>query len=326
MMGNIAKLTDLGRSLVPYLTWRDERTSLVLLQVTVVSGLLLAFISPYIPWRYVFLVSGETILLVGHPVVQKLVREAAPIVLSKSKRWSVRVERLVEEDALPDDELEGEIDIVERYDVESRTPDGQWVQDTVVGGELPEDSAGGRWRWIQRGDWQVDAVAEWAEGKVDDGELGIPSGFPFAYRVVRSGLRLPRYRRDQIGDAQGERIADSETEVDSTSSQASCLVVLSRVVCIRICKACWRERSLESARRSKLRRAKSGRLLTSSTSRWLQRREGSVSAARAPPTARPSSPIPCSRSRRRRRLSRERGLREPTRQTPPQRPRAVQLH
>lgn len=171
MMGNIAKLTDLGRSLVPFLTWRDERTSLVLLQVTVVSGVVLTFVSPYVPWRYVFLVGGESVLLAGHPVVQKLAMDAAPLVLSKSKRWSVRVARLVEEDALPDEELEGEIVVVERFAVESRTPDGQWVQDIVLGGELPT-SAGGRWRWTLNADWQVDAVAEWAEGKVDEGEWG----------------------------------------------------------------------------------------------------------------------------------------------------------
>ena len=73
---------------------------------------------------------------------------------------------MLEEDAMGEDELEGEITDIERFDVESKQ-DGVWGPDIELGGELP---AGEGWRWVKGADWTVDVLGDWADGVVDSGE------------------------------------------------------------------------------------------------------------------------------------------------------------
>lgn len=166
MMGMISDGSDFLRSFAPYLTWRDHRTSLVLLQATVLSGAFSLAIFPLIPFKLLFLVGGESLLLAGHPIAQSFARESTPLMQRKLLALSVWGRRLLEEDAMGEDELEGEIREVERYDVESRQ-DGVWGLDIELGGELP---SGKGWRWVRGGDWTVDVLGDWAGGVVDAGE------------------------------------------------------------------------------------------------------------------------------------------------------------
>jgi hypothetical protein len=68
--------------------------------------------------------------------------------------------RLLEDDGLTDKELEMEVLEIVRVEMESRTPDGGWDTEVVIGGELP---AGAKWL----GDWQ-DCLPE--DGAVAIGE------------------------------------------------------------------------------------------------------------------------------------------------------------
>ncbi|GAA6009492.1 hypothetical protein JCM11491_003577 [Sporobolomyces phaffii] len=155
MMGRIADASDFGRSLVPYLTWHDERLSRALLHVAVVSSFVLALAAPYIPWRFVFLVLGEGAFVLCHPVVVTFLGSvlASPRSRAIRKQRLAELTRLLEDDGLTDRELD-ELDVVEivRVEMESRTPDGTWEREVVIGGELPTKG-----RWL--GDWD-DCVPE----------------------------------------------------------------------------------------------------------------------------------------------------------------------
>lgn len=122
MMGRVADVTDVLRSFVPYLTWRDERLTRCLLLLSVLSSFLLASIAHSIPWRLVFLLVGESTLLFGHPLVQTFLADAKQRGWTPARRkrfWNV-LERLLEDDELRDDELDCEVVEVQRIEVESR--------------------------------------------------------------------------------------------------------------------------------------------------------------------------------------------------------------
>ncbi|KAL8277720.1 hypothetical protein RQP46_009842 [Phenoliferia psychrophenolica] len=63
MMGRISDGSDFIRSFAPYLSWRDHRTSLVLLQLSILTGCLSLALFPLIPFKLVFLLLGESVLL-----------------------------------------------------------------------------------------------------------------------------------------------------------------------------------------------------------------------------------------------------------------------
>lgn len=170
MMGRVADLSDALRSTVPLLTWRDERLTRALLQLAVVSSLALAFIAPLIPWRLVFLVLGEGAFLLSHPLAQTFLADATARLQTpqarKARQQATR--RLLEDDALRDDELDLEVVEVQRLEVESRAPgasvagakEGEvWGNEAIVGGELPTG-----FRWL--GEWEDAAPAD---GAVDAG-------------------------------------------------------------------------------------------------------------------------------------------------------------
>lgn len=126
MMGRVADVTDVLRSFVPYLTWRDERLTRCLLLLSILSSFLLASIAHSIPWRLVFLLVGESTLLCGHPLVRTFLADAkhrgwTP---ARRKRFWNGVERLLEDDELRDDELDCEVVEVQKIEVESRVGPG----------------------------------------------------------------------------------------------------------------------------------------------------------------------------------------------------------
>lgn len=122
MMGRVADVTDVLRSFVPYLTWRDERLTRSLFLFSVLSSFLLASVARFIPWRFVFFLLGESTLLLGHPLVQTFLADAKPRVWThkRRKRAFATWTRLIEDDELRDDELDCEVVEVQRIEVESR--------------------------------------------------------------------------------------------------------------------------------------------------------------------------------------------------------------
>lgn len=170
MMGRVADLSDLLRSTVPFLTWRDERLTRAALHLAIVSSFVLAFAAPFVPWRLVFFVAGESTFFLGHPIVQTFLASLAPYLSASSKERSKLVRKLLEDDALNDEELEMEVVEVQRIEVETRVPgapvEAAWQVEAVVGGELPSG-----FRWL--GEWE-DATP--SDGAVDTGALS--SHFP----------------------------------------------------------------------------------------------------------------------------------------------------
>ncbi|GAA5877693.1 hypothetical protein JCM16303_000206 [Sporobolomyces ruberrimus] len=176
MMGRIADASDFGRSLVPYLTWHDERVSRALLHFAVASSFLLALAAPYLPWRLVFLVLGEGMFVLCHPVVVTFLASilSSPRARAMQKQRQQQLARLLQDDGLTDKELEMEVLEIVRVEMESRTPEGGWEGEVVIGGELPSGA-----KWL--GDWEdcmpLDgAVAEdgWTYLHLDGSRSGSP--------------------------------------------------------------------------------------------------------------------------------------------------------
>jgi len=183
MMGRVADLSDALRSTAPLLSWRDERLTRALLQLAVVSSFVLALAAPFIPWRLVFLVLGESAFLLSHPLAQSFLRDATERLQTPDarKKRQQATRRLLEDDALGDDELEGDVVEVQRLEVESRAPgasaagakEGEvWGNEAIVGGELPPG-----FRWL--GEWEDTAPAD---GAVDAGASASLSSGPCPVR------------------------------------------------------------------------------------------------------------------------------------------------
>ncbi|GAA5856594.1 hypothetical protein JCM5353_008526 [Sporobolomyces roseus] len=199
MMGRIADASDFGRSLVPYLTWHDERFSRALLHISFISSLFLALLAPYIPWRLVFLLLGEGLFVLTHPVVLTFLTSilGSPKAQLVQKKQQQKFARLLEDDGLTDFELEGEILEVVRVEMESRNSDkdgSMWEGEVVIGGELPQGS-----RWL--GDWES-ALPD--DGQVDsDGWTylhldGSRSGTAVVQGVGEKGIVYAQSRRKKM--------------------------------------------------------------------------------------------------------------------------------
>lgn len=145
MMGRVADLTDVLRSFVPYLTWRDERVTRCLLLSAVFSSFLLATTAHLVPWRAVLFLVGESTLLVGHPLVRTFLADAKPRVWSPSrrKRFAAVLTRLVEDDELRDDELDAEVVEVQRIEVESRVGCGSGSEASPGTGTVSSSAGAG---------------------------------------------------------------------------------------------------------------------------------------------------------------------------------------
>lgn len=164
MMGHIADLSDLGQSVVPLLAWQDHTTSLVLLQLSVISGFFLAFLSPLIPWRYVLLFVGEGLLFVGHPISQSLLHQATPFFASGRSQITAKLGKLMRDDALSDEDLDRPIVSIEKFELERLQEAGHFVAESWICGELHRG-----YKWIDAEGWVVDCNYE--SGGVDRGML-----------------------------------------------------------------------------------------------------------------------------------------------------------
>ncbi|KDE05501.1 hypothetical protein MVLG_04095 [Microbotryum lychnidis-dioicae p1A1 Lamole] len=138
MMGRVSIGSDFTMThIVPFLTWQDTRTSLVLLQLATLSMFAILLAAPYIPIRIVLLLMGETIFFVGHPIVLGIMTQITPYLSPLLLRAFTKIDRLIEEDSLDDSELDAdELRIVEKLEIETWR-DSNWVLETEVGGELP---------------------------------------------------------------------------------------------------------------------------------------------------------------------------------------------
>lgn len=162
MMGRLSDLADLGRSLLPYITWAHEPTTAVLLQLSALSTVGAVFVYPYVPWRFVFLAAGELAFVAGHPRVFGIIvagggggagagggaggskgAAGATGVQGEQgwersvKRWRRRFEELVEEDGWTEEVLRGHrFTAVEQYENE-RWADGQWTGDITSESFVP---------------------------------------------------------------------------------------------------------------------------------------------------------------------------------------------
>lgn len=179
MMGRVSDLMDSLRSLVPYLTWQQPAHSYshsfshtpthALLIFAVLSSFGLALIAPYLPYRLLFFLLGEAVFLAGHPLSRSFLSSSASspeweaTKLAQQKRLAQLGRRLLEDDALGDDETREGTEVVEvqRLEVETKAPasEGGWVNEATVGGECPEG-----FKWL--GEWE-DGAAE--GGGVDPG-------------------------------------------------------------------------------------------------------------------------------------------------------------
>ncbi|GAA6007095.1 hypothetical protein JCM10207_001505 [Rhodosporidiobolus poonsookiae] len=205
MMGRVADLTDVLRSLVPYLTWRDERLTRALLHLACISSVALALAAHFLPFRLLFLIAGEAVFVLGHPLAQSLIASASKTYFEdpgRAKKRAALMRRLLEDDALGDEELEMEVVEVQKVEFESRAPsaEGGWVSEAVVGAELPEG-----FKWL--GEWEdaapldgaVDADG-WTYIHLDGSRTSTPSipgekGPVFAQsrrrRMTRRAIRNP---------------------------------------------------------------------------------------------------------------------------------------
>lgn len=71
MMGDITNGIDfVKKNVLSYLDWSNPKYSLEILYLAVISTIVLALLGPFIPWKYVLLISGECIFFLNHPRVQ----------------------------------------------------------------------------------------------------------------------------------------------------------------------------------------------------------------------------------------------------------------
>lgn len=148
LMARVSDLTDAGRSMVPYLNWSSPPISIVLLQLSVLSFLLLSlllyFASPYLDMRYIFLFLVEFPLFSSHPfsisVIQSVTSSSQTRLLFS--RLKALGSQIIADDALSDEvtlpNKKGVKRIIKEivvYETERRSLDGSWSTDNLKGEE-----------------------------------------------------------------------------------------------------------------------------------------------------------------------------------------------
>lgn len=144
LMGRVADMTDKGRQLVPYFNWSDRRFSLVLLQITSASFIIIStvlfFFNAQIDMRYIFLGAGELALLASHPLSISIANDlrTAPSTRLRLVKLKALGTQMLQDDALPDSILQpndqGETRIIKEivvYENERRILDGTWSTDVL---------------------------------------------------------------------------------------------------------------------------------------------------------------------------------------------------
>lgn len=105
MMGRISDGSDLIKSnVVSYLDWSHPHLSIALLHFCTLSSIIILFIVPFLPWRLLLLIAGESVLVAQHPLVQTFSTHLAKHL--PTRRLLARLERIIANDALPDHVLD----------------------------------------------------------------------------------------------------------------------------------------------------------------------------------------------------------------------------
>ena len=146
LMGRVSDITDKGRSMVPYFNWSDERTSMLLLQlssaITIILGLSLYLASPYLDVRYVFLILGDSALLACHPVSISMGQAlwASPAARFYANKLQAIGQDIVRDDGLSDEYVfpnrKGERRVIKEivvYENERKSLDGTWSSEPAKG-------------------------------------------------------------------------------------------------------------------------------------------------------------------------------------------------
>ncbi|KAH9824291.1 Peroxin/Dysferlin domain-containing protein [Melampsora americana] len=101
MMGRISIGSDLVKAqIVPYLDWSNPHYSLALLHLSLISSVIFFLIGPFIPWRWVLLIVGESVFFAQHPTLQRLMNYLTPLL--PTQKSITLLERVISNDALPD--------------------------------------------------------------------------------------------------------------------------------------------------------------------------------------------------------------------------------
>jgi hypothetical protein len=161
---------------VPYLNWSTKpRLTLAICQLTILSAVGTFLLLPFIPWRLVMFLAGESALVIGHPAIQDVLDkhfeqtdlEAYEASFSKSLRF----------DALPDLALEPGVVLqdVAVWEEEGINADGTVAYHRFLPalaveyeGEVKpaERNPPDGWKWLED-DWFIDRT--WTVGPFDKG-------------------------------------------------------------------------------------------------------------------------------------------------------------
>ncbi|CAH7683593.1 Peroxin/Dysferlin domain-containing protein, partial [Phakopsora pachyrhizi] len=138
LMGRVSEGSDfLKENLVPYLDWSKPQISIFILHLTFVSSIAIALVAPLVPWRYLFLIGGEAILLANHPRLQKSIgrlRALSKEMAIDRKVLSI-VQRIIANDALSDQVIDS-TSILQVYCLEhERYGEGGWSQSHLSSGD-----------------------------------------------------------------------------------------------------------------------------------------------------------------------------------------------
>lgn len=144
LMGRVADLTDAGRQIVPFFNWSDYHFSLVLLQISSASfiliSILLVFFLSRLDMRYVFLLMGEGALLASHPLSLSIAKDlsSSPTAKLRLHKLKALLAQVLKDDALSDEIIlpnkQGEYRVVKEivvFENERRSLDGSWSTDVL---------------------------------------------------------------------------------------------------------------------------------------------------------------------------------------------------
>ena len=132
MMGRISDATDLGRNLLPYLNWSKPEITLALLQACIALTVGMAFLLNAIPWRYVFLVAGESALFTNHPIVKDLIADQQVWIDHALATYTRAGKRWLKDNQLPDAALDNPLVEVITIEEERLSVDNLWIDHRLV--------------------------------------------------------------------------------------------------------------------------------------------------------------------------------------------------
>lgn len=132
MMGRISMGSDLLRAhVVPLLNWTDPKTSTVILHLSFLAAGATVLVYQYVPWNLVLLVGGVGGIFAAHPWFLSLLGhlERSPEHRATVETVKRTLERIMANDALPDDVLDAPHLVTIRCVEHERFREGTWSHD-----------------------------------------------------------------------------------------------------------------------------------------------------------------------------------------------------